>query len=180
MTKFKTAETRPVVTSDNNGQTNPCNISSHYRKFKIQDWSSRFKIQDSELYRKFKIQDSKVLLRKIGASSRFGFSKFCSDFSEQVQDSDFLSFAPIFRSKFKIRIFKVLLRKIGASSRFRFFKFCSDFSEQVQDLNFQSFAPIFRSKFKIRIFKVFFFLFKPAPFWVLLGETIYFSITWSF
>ena len=107
-------------------------------------------------------------------SSRFKIQKFCSDFSEQVQDSDFLSFAPIFRSKFKIRIFKVLLRKIGASSRFKIQKFCSDFSEQVQDSRlefkiqdselyrkfkiqdsrFKSFAPKNRSKFKIRIFKV--------------------------
>ena len=26
MTEFKTAETGPVVTSDNNGQTNPCKV----------------------------------------------------------------------------------------------------------------------------------------------------------
>ena len=65
---------------------------SHYRKFKIQDWSSRFKIQDSALYRKFKIQDSKVFFK---GNSRFEFSKFSSDFSEGIQDSGFQSSARI-------------------------------------------------------------------------------------
>merc|ERR1711923_562522 len=100
----------------------------------------------------FKIRSFKVFVRFFGGNSRFGVSKFSSDFSEGIQDSEFQSFPSIFRRKFKIRSFKVFLRFFGGNSRFGVSKFSSDFSEEIQDSEFQSFPPKNRRKtLKLRI-----------------------------